>query len=164
MFAFLLWEHQHMRKPAQGDFLRHQSTRWEKCALLPKSTWQSARGFFPSVQTKEACKQRLLNKFLWRIPWIFWLIFPFNAILSRDVSFRCCFVAIPLKIPSCARNFLSDLKCSPTKEWRSPGLYLSLSPCLFQVPAIFPLMYFECPRKDIPIINLFMLWRFFSPA
>lgn len=51
-----------MREPAQWDFLIHQNTCGEKCVLLLKSTWQSARGFFLSVHTKGACKQKLPQK------------------------------------------------------------------------------------------------------
>lgn len=170
VLVFLLWEHQHMREPAQWDFLIHQNVCWEKCVLLLKSTWQSARGFFLSVQTEGACKQKLLKKILsQRILWILQLSFPFNATLSRDVSFARClrgdaFVWTFAGI--CARNFYQTQNVLPILSYEGRVhwaffLSFSLSLCLFQVPAIFQLMYFECLSKDIPINNHLVLWRFF---
>lgn len=58
--VFLFWERQHTREPPQRDFLIHQNTYWEKCALLLESTWHSARQFVPSLQKTV---QKLLKKF-----------------------------------------------------------------------------------------------------
>lgn len=57
--VFLFWERQHTREPPRRDFLIHQNTYWEKCALLLESTWHSARRFFPSLQK---AAQKLLKK------------------------------------------------------------------------------------------------------
>lgn len=136
VLVFSLWEHEHMREPARWGFLIHQN---EKCVLLLKSTWQPARGFFPSVQTKDACKQKLLQKFSEKSFQSFNFLFFSMRNYPEIFHSRAAFAALPLfePAPGIFRRLkmffpFSNVKDVPT----GLSLALSLSLYLFQLPAI----------------------------